>query len=248
MKLIKVKGIVIKEIQYNDNDKILTVLTDKLGKISCMAKGAKKTNSSLLAPCQFLVYSEFILYKGTSFYHINSAEVIDTFYDLRIDYDKLEIAYEVTKIINQTICEGEETNEILSLFLNTLFITENKEEQKEKIIAVFKLKLIALLGYMPDIVTCKCCNCTMLNEKYLKYYYSFLDNSCLCENCFANKLNDKEFKLKGTYVALSQATYFAILFVASSSTKKMFNFKLEDNSLKEFVSFVNTMFSMVTNT
>ena len=45
MKLIKVKGIVIKEVPYKDNDKIITILTDTLGKISCLAKGAKKTNS-----------------------------------------------------------------------------------------------------------------------------------------------------------------------------------------------------------
>ena len=39
MDLIKVKGIVIKETPYKDNDKIITLLTDKLGKISCMVKG-----------------------------------------------------------------------------------------------------------------------------------------------------------------------------------------------------------------
>ena len=120
MKLLKAKGIVIKETQYNDNDKILTVLTDEYGKISCIAKGAKKTNSSLLAPCQFLVCSEFVLYKGTNFYHINSAEIIDTFYNLRIDYDKLQIAYEVTKLLSQTICEGEES-EIKEWFKTVIF-------------------------------------------------------------------------------------------------------------------------------
>ena len=92
MKLCKTKGIVIKETSYSDNDKILTVLTEKFGKISCMAKGARKTNSSLLAPSQFLVYSEFVLYKGSNFYHINSAEVINTFYSLKTDYDKLKEA------------------------------------------------------------------------------------------------------------------------------------------------------------
>ena len=64
MNLIKVKGIVIKEISFKENDKIITLLTDNLGKISCIARGAKKTNSTLLACSQFLVYSEFVLFKG----------------------------------------------------------------------------------------------------------------------------------------------------------------------------------------
>ena len=66
MKLFKVKGIVIKEIQYKDNDKIITLLTDEFGKISCLAKGAKKNNSPLLAACQLFVYSEFV--KGVDLY------------------------------------------------------------------------------------------------------------------------------------------------------------------------------------
>ena len=101
MRLFKVKGIVIKEVQYKENDKIVTIMTDKLGKISCMAKGAKKNNSSLLSSSQFLVYSEFLLYKGTNFYHINSAEMLESFYNLRIDYDKLEKAFEVAKLLNK---------------------------------------------------------------------------------------------------------------------------------------------------
>ena len=74
-------------------------MTDKLGKISCMAKGAKKNNSPLLSSSQFLVYSEFLLYKGTNFYHINSAEMIESFYTLRIDYDKLEYYHHNVKVI-----------------------------------------------------------------------------------------------------------------------------------------------------
>ena len=85
MNLIKVKGIVIKEVQYKDNDKIITILTDTLGKVSCIAKGAKKTNSPILANAQYLVYNEFVLYKSRNFYYINSANVIDTFYNIRID-------------------------------------------------------------------------------------------------------------------------------------------------------------------
>ena len=58
MKLTKIKGIVIKETSYKDNDKIITILSDTLGTVSVLAKGAKKTNRPSLASSQFLVYSE----------------------------------------------------------------------------------------------------------------------------------------------------------------------------------------------
>lgn len=244
MKLLKAKGIVIKETQYNDNDKILTVLTDEYGKISCIAKGAKKTNSSLLAPCQFLVCSEFVLYKGTNFYHINSAEIIDTFYNLRIDYDKLQIAYEVTKILSQTICEGEESKEILSLFLNTLYVIENKEMHSEFVLSIFKLKLIQLLGYMPDVVLCSRCGQTMLNKDAKYYYYSIIENAAYCEKCYNTQNNGAEFNKKNSCIKINQAVYYGTLYVLSSNIKKIFNFNLERNILKEFCNFVDMIYKI----
>lgn len=244
MKLLKTKGVVIKETQYNDNDKILTVMTSEYGKISCIAKGAKKTNSSLLAPCQFLVCSDFVLYKGTNFYHINSAEIIDTFYNLRIDYDKLQIAYEVTKVLSQTICEGEESKEILSLFLNTLYVIENKDMQSNFVLNIFKLKLIQLLGYMPDVILCGKCGQTMLNKEDKNYYFSALESSACCEKCYNIQKSSVEFNKKNSHIKISQAVYYAIIYVLSSSVKKIFNFNLEKNSLIEFCNFVDMIYKI----
>ena len=121
LKLIKTTGIVIKEIDFKDNDKIITILTKDLGKISAMVKGAKKTNSPYLASSQYLVYSEFVLYQGKTFYHVNSTTVLDTFYDLRIDYDKLNYAFSMTKLLFTVCQENEKCEDVLKLFLNVLY-------------------------------------------------------------------------------------------------------------------------------
>jgi recombinational DNA repair protein (RecF pathway) len=47
-KNLKVNGIIIAENNSNDYDKMLTMLTPNLGKISCSAKGARRTKSQLL--------------------------------------------------------------------------------------------------------------------------------------------------------------------------------------------------------
>ena len=64
MGIIKTKGIIIAENFVNDYDKILVMLTPNLGKISCSAKGARKTKSTLLASTQFLCFGEYKLYKN----------------------------------------------------------------------------------------------------------------------------------------------------------------------------------------
>ena len=157
MNLIKLKGIVIKEVQYKDNDKIITILTDTLGKVSCIARGAKRTNSPILANAQYLVYNEFVLYKSRNFYYVNSANVIDTFYNIRIDLDKLEISFELTRLLGRVTDENQDTSSILKLFLNTMYILGKESKEANLVISIFKLKLFCLLGFMPHIDKCLEC-------------------------------------------------------------------------------------------
>ena len=59
------------------------------GKISCVAKGARRPRSSLLAGTQVFCFGEYLMYKATQTYHINSVEPIEIFYNLRTDLNKL---------------------------------------------------------------------------------------------------------------------------------------------------------------
>ena len=64
MAILKTKGIIISENYVNDYDKMLIMLTPNLGKISCSAKGARKTKSTLLASTQFLCFSKQTICKS----------------------------------------------------------------------------------------------------------------------------------------------------------------------------------------
>lgn len=236
MKLFKVKGIVIKEIQYKDNDKIITLLTDEFGKISCLAKGAKKTNSPLLASCQLFVYSEFILYKGTSFYHINSAEVINTFYSIRNTLDNIDSACEITNILNLFIYENEESKEALSLYLNTLYVIANKDLSYPFLSSVFKLKMLKISGFLPSFSVCGNCKKKLLGENTEKqdnYTYSNTLNHILCNECGKDKPN---------VIILSEAVFLAVNYVENVDIKKVYMFELNENVLKQFNTLVDNLY------
>ena len=79
--------------------KCLQCLHQVIGKISCAAKGARRQKSPLLAGSQLLCFGEYVLYKGTNSYNINSVDTIEIFYNIRIDIQKLEYASCITKII-----------------------------------------------------------------------------------------------------------------------------------------------------
>lgn len=221
MKLIKVKGIVIREVTYKDNDKIITILTDSLGKVSAIAKGAKKTNSPLLASSQFLVYSEFVLYQNTGYFYLNSASVINTFYNLRVDFDKLQIVFDITKLLNSVTDENQDCEKILKLFLNTIYVLDKMDKDKKLIVNAFKIKLFALLGFAPRQDKCTSCSKLLLEDSDEFVYYDFIDNVFLCENC-------KGTVDKKRIIRISKAAYNAIFYVIRIEIKKIFSFELKN--------------------
>ena len=82
MGIVKTKGIIIAESNMGDFDKMLTMLTPGLGKISCAAKGARRQNSALLAGTQFLCFGEYILYKSNENYsYAQQNKALQSLYD-----------------------------------------------------------------------------------------------------------------------------------------------------------------------
>ena len=108
MGIFKTKGIVIAEHNMSDYDKMVTILTPN-GKIGCAAKGARRSKSSLMAGTQLLCFGDYLIYQGASSYSINSCDLIEVFYNLRIDLDKLTYASHILKIINDVTDENQNT-------------------------------------------------------------------------------------------------------------------------------------------
>lgn len=217
---IKLNGIIIAENNMGDYDKMLTMLTPNFGKISCVAKGARRQQSALLAGTQLFCFGEYLMYKGTNTYHINSCETIEIFYNLRTDLNKLKYAIHINKIIQDVTEENENCYKILQLFLNTLYTISETDKDKDFVLAVFKFRLLTILGFTPRVMKCTACK----EEKDLTKF-SIKDNGVKCTAC------GKQDK---SAIDMSESTKNAILYTISAPPKKIYSFSLKDESLKEF--------------
>jgi len=202
----------------NDYDKMVTILTPN-GKIGCAAKNARKPKSTLMAATQFLCFGDYFLFKGASSYHINTCETIEVFYNIRTDLDKLRYAAHIAKIIQDVTDENQNTYSILQLTLNTLYIISRTDTELEWILAVFKLRLLCLLGYKPIIHYCTNCK---KNETIVAF--SIRDNGVKCEAC---SRQDR------SCMHMSEATYKAIQYITLAPPKKLFSFQISEESTKE---------------
>lgn len=219
MGTIKMSGIIISENNLGDYDKMLTMLTPGLGKISCVAKGARRQRSALLAGTQFLCFGEYLMYKGANTYNINSCETIEVFYKLRTDLDKLNYAVEITKIVKDVTEENQNCYKILQLFLNTLYTLSETDKDAELIMSIFKIKLLCFLGFTPRIS--ECTNCKQKDELQ---YFSLKDNGFKCRICGQQD--------KGC-LQMSESTVSAIKYIVMAPAKKLYSFNLKAESLNE---------------
>ena len=217
MGTIKLKGIVIAENNKGDFDKMLTILTPN-GKISCSARGARRPKSQLMAGTQFLCFGEYMLFKGSNTYTLNSCETIEVFYNLRTDLDKLECASNITKLIQDVTDENQNTYKILQLFLNTLYVIANTDMDLKFIGAIFKLRMMKLLGFKPRVD--KCVNGHDENVKY----FSFKDNGLKCEACSKQDT--------GT-IEISETTKTALRYINEAPPQKLFSFNMSEDNKKQ---------------
>lgn len=217
---IKLNGIVIAENNMGDYDKMLTILTPNYGKISCVAKGARRPKSALLAGTQMFCFGEYLMYKGSNTYHINSVEPIEVFYNLRTDLDKLEYAVHINKIVQDVTHENQNCYQILQLLLNTLYTISETEKNLDLVLSIFKLRLLCILGFTPKIHECTNCK-----EKENLESFSLKDNGFKCKACS---------KQDTSCIQMTQSTQNAIKYTITAPAKKLYSFDIKDESLEEF--------------
>lgn len=220
MGIVHYKGIVIKEVNTGEADKIITVLTAEEGKISISAKNARRPKNSLSSGTQLLCFCDYMLFKGKELYNMSCCEVIEPNYEIRNDIIKLTYSSHILELIYDNVQEGEPSGDILQLLLNTLYVIAKTDRSLELVARVFELRLMALLGYEPHVSSCVNCNSTDDQAMYFD-----LDNSGIaCAQCIDPK---------GRVISLLPGTVKALRYIMKISPRKLFSFSLSEESIKE---------------
>lgn len=194
------------------------------GKISVFYRGAKKSKSNTLNSSEYLSFSELVLYKSPNDnYSINSADVIEVFYNLRTDLDKLNYATTISQIVYDVTEENIPSSDILQLFLNTLYVISETDKNLDLVLSIFEIRLLAILGFVPQISECVNCG-TKMTEDMKEFYFSIKDDGVKCGSC--------QKQDKGT-IKLNLTSFSALVYVLSCDAKKLFSFEIPNESIEE---------------
>ena len=166
-----------------------------------------------------MCFGEYMIYKGSNLYNMSSCETIELFYNIRTDLDKLNLASYITKIINDVTTENQNSYKVLRLYLNTLYIISEKEKDSRLVLSVFKLKLISILGFMPEIKKCVECK----TEKDLEYF-SLKSNGFKCSACG---------KLDKSCIKMLDSTKDSIRYIILSPIEKIYSFNIPEETIRK---------------
>lgn len=181
MGFIETSGIVIKQINFDEADKILTILTKDNGKIQVLAKGARRTNNRFLASTQLFCYSDFIFYQGRSMIYMNQAELRESFYNLRTSLKGFTYASYVIELMNAASQEHKKEEKYFFLLIHTLkHMAYTKEIDLDVIVLAFQVKLMALAGYAPHLDNCVSCGSEVASRGKMSAEMGGL----ICKECY----------------------------------------------------------------
>ena len=164
---ITTRGLVIREVNYKEADKILTVLTDTEGKLTVSARGARRKGCRYSAATQLLSFSEMTLFGNRGRWSLNEAETSEQFLGLREDIVKLALGSYMAEVLEAVSAEDMPDPQVLQCGLNSLYALSSGLCPPEQVKAVFELRLMCLSGYEPDVSACCVCGKTEPAEPVL---------------------------------------------------------------------------------
>jgi len=172
-----------------ENNKILTLLTPS-GKINAIVYRGLTQNNPLRPLTEILTYSSLELIKGKGdLLSLKSGEIIENFYNLRLDYEKLKYACEIAKITKHIILtDVQENMEAMQLTLNTIYVIQ-KLKNYEQIKSIFLCRLLSIVGYTP---------CMVVNKTVCNFIHHIIN--CNKNKVFSYMLDGEDAKVFCNYI------------------------------------------------
>lgn len=219
----KTEGIVLREVLFDEADKLIDILTRDHGLITAKAKGVRRGRSALKSACQLLTYSEFTLFDYRGKLTVQEAEPIEQFRQLRDQLELFSLGSYFAQVSSVVAQEDAPNPELLSLLCNSLFALSKLGKPQLLVKSAFELRLACLAGFAPEITSC--CVCGNANPDR----FDLSKGLTHCASCHPEPG-------ESIRMPISPSILCAMQYICWCASKKLFSFSLDDASLRELSS------------
>ncbi|MDX1357263.1 MAG: DNA repair protein RecO [Clostridia bacterium] len=157
MKYEKLRGIVVKSIDYLESDKLLTLLTFERGAVTAKAKGVRKKGAKLSYGARQFFCGDFECVESHGKLIITGVSRLYDFSDIAFDIDKYYTACHFADITSSVIMQDHPDEEMLRFFLNSLHFLLKDTTNISLLTSVYELRTAVLAGFAPVMDECPVC-------------------------------------------------------------------------------------------
>jgi DNA repair protein RecO (recombination protein O) len=177
--LFRDRGMVLRTIRLGEADRIVTLMTERHGKVRAVAKGVRRTRSKFGSRLEPLSHVALLGWQGRSDLDIvNQVEVIDANRVVREDLDRVTVALSMLEVVDQV---GQERHANPRLYEMVVGAVAALAIRNSPMVApAFFLKVLALEGTEPHLSSCVSCG-----EEGIGSLVAFdpIEGGVLCRQC-----------------------------------------------------------------
>jgi len=177
-------AIVLRTRPYGESDRIVSFLTENHGKITGIAKGAKRSRKRFVNSLEpfSLVNLRFQDRPHSNLVFIVAADLLLEFKNLVSCLEKIVFASYMVEITDGLVGDGEENPLVFHHLKKGLnFLADNGTSLS--FLTSFELKLLRLTGYQPVLMGCKRCGRKRHDGLPVRWHFSPPEGGILCERC-----------------------------------------------------------------
>jgi DNA repair protein RecO (recombination protein O) len=203
---LKTEAIVLRSIRYGEADRILHLYTPRRGRLSAIAKGARKARSRFGGRLEPFFRLDLVLHEGRSdLLTVTAAETIAGYGRLRSDAAALDAAARACESVAKLFGDGEPHEGAYHLLANELALLDAAPDQARRAnLLAFRVKLALAAGFAPQLAACAACG-----EREHLVGFSGAAGGMTCEACasggFAFSQEAHEFLVGALGAPLAQA-------------------------------------------
>ena len=141
----KTEGIILKQKNFAEADRILTIYTKHYGKIQAIVKGARRVTSRKAGSLELFNHCSLVLAKGKNLDIISEVEVVNSFRSWRKNLTKVGIAWYLCELVDKLTPEEQENRQVFSLLRD--WLAKIGYLNPSRLVRGFEEELLVELGF-----------------------------------------------------------------------------------------------------
>ena len=181
-------GILLRRIEYGDHDLIITYFTRSMGRISVVAKNAKKSVkrfAGALDPFSMMNIHCTLPRRKNRLPILASVDLENPFARIRMDTAKTGYASYWVELINAWMEQGKEQTAVYDLLCYVLDALNTGVVEKEVLSLLFQIRFMAISGFSPNIASCSSCAVPIDNIPQQQVLFDIQEGGLVCDRCAA---------------------------------------------------------------